>query len=120
MLPELIKKYETERQVITELLSNTEDENEVHKLQSVRRFLTQFIDDLKCPINWINVVDDLPEYEKPVFLKDEGGIYLGFRNSTSKEGESYLLLKKPNINEIRTNKITHWVSIEAVSFLNVL
>jgi len=62
-------------------------------------------------MEWISVEKDLPEYEKPVFLKDTKKVYIGFRESTNRKGQNYWLLEKP-IFDRGIEKITHWAKLE--------
>ncbi|MCK9446712.1 hypothetical protein M0Q50_07625 [bacterium] len=62
-------------------------------------------------MNWISVNDELPGYEIPVFLKSPSGIFVGFRDKTDKNGENYLLLKKPSFDDCK-DKVTHWSKVD--------
>lgn len=62
-------------------------------------------------MEWISVKAQLPNYGTVVFLKDTKEVFVGYRDSTSKKGENYLIM----VDEIRDRgdeKITHWMKLE--------
>lgn len=65
-------------------------------------------------MKWIDVKTDLPDYEVPVFLKSPTGIYVGFRESSNKDGETYIVLEKPKVSD-PIDKISHWMPINLPS-----
>ena len=68
-------------------------------------------------MKWIDVKTDLPGYETPVFLKSATGTYVGFRESSNKDGETYIILEIPVRKKFGTDydKITHWMPINMPS-----